>query len=556
MQIRTRKVPTRARSVSEGNAAPHAASAVATAEPRPVMSVPKKARSSSKVGVKSVKPISTRDRDEEEMDSSQSGEAWQQVPWPEPGKVPGVAMPNGTSMNPDGDFDENTPFSGVLLERTSEAQHPARREGQQAEGEHREDRPQKPDDDRQAGLLSIYFRDMSETQLLTKEREVELAKRMEQGKLGLNAVIRKNLQLWKSMVPNEVNRDFRNGEIPRHHLDPFVERLAEGAARIQSLREKVQHQKQRLSPASAKKIAAGGKPRRVGRSIKVEPANGSRADRIKIEIRKSQAVARAVARELKLPAESVLDQAEKALKARDVLDRAREEMIRANLRLVVFIAKRYVNQGLSLMDLIQEGNLGLMKAVEKFEYKRGYKFSTYAFWWIKQAMDRAIADKSRIIRIPVHMNEKYKKVSDAVRELTKALGREPSPKEIARKMHMPVPKIKEILELVKDPIFFERNGDDEEGGGLLRFISDDKAISPFEQAITRDRTEKIEEALKGLSEKEGSVIRMRFGIGVQRNYTLEEVGREMGLTRERIRQIESKALKKLHKSKKLRELLT
>jgi RNA polymerase primary sigma factor len=154
------------------------------------------------------------------------------------------------------------------------------------------------------------------------------------------------------------------------------------------------------------------------------------------------------------------------------------------------------------------------------------------------------------------MNEKYKKVSDAVRELTKTLGREPSPKEIARKMHMPVPKIKEILELVKDPIFFERNGDDDEGGGLLRFISDDKAISPFDQAITRDRTEKIEEALLSLSGKEGNVIRMRFGIGVQRNYTLEEVGREMGLTRERIRQIESKALKKLLKSKKLRELLT
>ncbi len=481
-----------------------------------------------------------------------SSDAWHEVPWPESGKVQGV-MPDGKA-GADGEFDENTSFEGVFMDRPAASPDPQRRNGQQGESEAREDRPQKPDDDRQAGLLSIYFRDMSETQLLTKDREVELAKRMEQGKLGLNAVIRKGLHLWKSMVPPDVNKDFRNGEIPRHHLDPFVESLVRGASHIHSLREKIQYQKQRVSSAS-RVAAAGGRPRRIGGKIKVV-ANGAKAEKIKVEIRKDQASIRAIAREMKLSVETVLDQADKALKSRDILDRAREEMIRANLRLVVFIAKRYVNQGLSLMDLIQEGNLGLMKAVEKFEYKRGYKFSTYAFWWIKQAMDRAIADKSRIIRIPVHMNEKYKKVSDAVRELTKTLGREPSPKEIARKMHMPVPKIKEILELVKDPIFFERNGDDDEGGGLLRFISDDKAISPFDQAITRDRTEKIEEALKGLSEKEGSVIRMRFGIGVQRNYTLEEVGREMGLTRERIRQIESKALKKLHKSKKLRELLT
>jgi len=415
---------------------------------------------------------------------------------------------------------------------------------------------EKADDDRQAGLLSIYFRDMSETQLLTKEREVELAKRMEQGKLGLNAVIRKCLPLWKSMIASDVNRDYTKGEIPRQSLDLFVNKLVTSATRIHDLREKIRTLKLRTAPASAKVSAAGGSPKRVGKKIRVVATTGARREKIRAEIRSCQSSIRSTAKSTSLTADLLLEQADKALKSRDILDRAREEMIRANLRLVVFIAKRYVNQGLSLMDLIQEGNLGLMKAVEKFEYKRGYKFSTYAFWWIKQAMDRAIADKSRIIRIPVHMNEKYKKVSDAVRELTKMLGREPSPKEIARKMHLPVPKIKEILELVKDPIFFERNGDDDEGGGLLRFISDDKAISPFEQAITRDRSEKIEEALLSLSQKEGSVIRMRFGIGVQRNYTLEEVGREMGLTRERIRQIESKALKKLLKSKKLRELLT
>jgi RNA polymerase primary sigma factor len=505
--------------------------------------------------MKSAKSTATARRRKPAAAKARPVQAWQTVTWPEPGKVHGVPVSSG-KMVMNSEFDENGPFEAVLVEgnRVETAVAPA--PAPQRPPEERVERVEKPDDDRQAGLLSIYFRDMSETQLLTKEREVELAKRMEQGKLGLNAVIRKCLQLWRSLIPPDVNRDYTKGEIPRQSLDLFVRSLVSSASRVHELRGRIRALKQRANSHSPRAAAAGGRPKRVGKKVQVKATNLARVEKIKAEIRSCQGSTRSIARSAFMTADDLLEQAEKAIKSRDILDRAREEMIRANLRLVVFIAKRYVNQGLSLMDLIQEGNLGLMKAVEKFEYKRGYKFSTYAFWWIKQAMDRAIADKSRIIRIPVHMNEKYKKVSDAVRELTKTLGREPSPKEIARKMHMPVPKIKEILELVKDPIFFERNGDDDEGGGLLRFISDDKAISPFDQAITRDRSEKIEEALLSLSLKEGNVIRMRFGIGVQRNYTLEEVGREMGLTRERIRQIESKALKKLLKAKKLRELLT
>ena len=505
--------------------------------------------------MKVVKPGMTNHRRKSAAGMETTPSTWRENTWSDPSKVTGIVRPQ--KRNTETDLDENTPYESVLMDREpSEAPVTPAEPAAQAAHEEKEEHVEKPDDDRQAGLLSIYFRDMSETQLLTKDREVELAKRMEQGKLGLNAVIRRCSALWRAHVPPEVNKDFTKGEIPRQHLDVFVEKLLNAAKRTQDQQAKIRLLKQRAASLH-EGTAAGGRPKRVGKKLRVEPAsNGARLEKIRSEIRVCQATVRSAAREVFLTPETLLEQADRALKSRDILDRAREEMIRANLRLVVFIAKRYVNQGLSLMDLIQEGNLGLMKAVEKFEYKRGYKFSTYAFWWIKQAMDRAIADKSRIIRIPVHMNEKYKKVSDAVRELTKALGRDPSPKEIARKMHMPIPKIKEILELVKDPIFFERNGDDDEGGGLLRFISDDKAISPFEQAVTRDRSEKIEEALATLSEKEGSVIRMRFGIGVQRNYTLEEVGREMGLTRERIRQIESKALKKLLKSKKLRELLT
>jgi len=406
----------------------------------------------------------------------------------------------------------------------------------------------KADDDRQAGLLSIYFRDMSASSLLTKEREVELAKRMEVGKKGLDAVIRKALPVWKKLIPSDVNHTYRKGEIPRQHLDAFVGHIADTSARIRLLEDEIRSLKMRAG------MRVEGVT--VKRKRKISTA---RVRQLKAQIQQYRNDNRRAGRELDMTPNQVKELSAAALDSREILDRAREDMIRANLRLVVFIAKRYVNQGLSLMDLIQEGNLGLMKAVEKFEYRRGYKFSTYAFWWIKQAMDRAIADKSRIIRIPVHMNEKYKKVSDAVRELTKTLGREPSSREIARKMHMPVAKIKEILELVKDPIFFERNTEDDEGGGLLRFVSDDKVESPFEQAVTRDLTEKIQEALKTLSDKEEKVIRMRFGIGEKHNYTLEEVGRVMQLTRERIRQIESKALKKLQhplKSKKLREFLS
>jgi RNA polymerase primary sigma factor len=470
-------------------------------------------------------------------------------------------------------FDDAPPFEGAFIDREAsdtldpvEVPEPAEaQEGTEIEGEvaeaaadashdaaeaHHEKEPEKADDDRQAGLLSIYFRDMSASSLLTKEKEVELAKRMEVGKKGLDAVIRKSTVLWKKVVPADVNSSFTRGEIPRQHLDHFVNRLASDARRIREIEAEIRSLKLRAG------LRVEGVPVEVRKKKVVK---GLRAEKIRVQVQDLRKEIRRVARDAGMTPEECRDRSAACLEARDVLDHAREDMIRANLRLVVFIAKRYVNQGLSLMDLIQEGNLGLMKAVEKFEYRRGYKFSTYAFWWIKQAMDRAIADKSRIIRIPVHMNEKYKKVSDAVRELTKAMGREPSSKEIARKMHMPVAKIKEILELVKDPIFFERNTEDDEGGGLLRFVSDDKVESPFEQAVNRDLTEKIQEALKTLSDKEERVIRMRFGIGEKHNYTLEEVGRVMQLTRERIRQIESKALKKLQhplKSKKLREFLS
>lgn len=258
------------------------------------------------------------------------------------------------------------------------------------------------------------------------------------------------------------------------------------------------------------------------------------------------------AREHKEPRVRAITEDSRRLKRK--LDDARDALILANLRLVVHIAKKYLNHGIAFMDLIQEGNIGLMKAVEKFEYERGNKFSTYAYWWIKQAIERAIADKSRVIRIPVHVNEKIKKISRVSRELSETLGRKPTAQEIARKLRMPVSKVEEILGVVPDPQALEDFGSDEEGQGLLRFVADPNAPSPLEKTVDRELREKIEATLRVLNEREEEIIRLRFGIGRDVPYTLEEIGRIMGLSRERVRQIEATALKKIQSAQECRHL--
>jgi RNA polymerase sigma factor (sigma-70 family) len=236
------------------------------------------------------------------------------------------------------------------------------------------------------------------------------------------------------------------------------------------------------------------------------------------------------------------------------VDHARDALILANLRLVVHIAKKYLNHGISFMDLIQEGNIGLMKAVEKFEYERGNKFSTYAYWWIKQAIERAIADKARIIRIPVHVNEKIKKIARVSRELGETLGRKPTPQEIAKKLRMPVVKVEEILGVVQEPQALEDLSADDDSPGLLRFVADPNAISPLERTVDRELREKIESTLRVLNPREEEIIRLRFGIGRDMPYTLEEIGRVMGLSRERVRQIEATALKKIQAAQECKDL--
>jgi len=416
--------------------------------------------------------------------------------------------------------------------------------------------------------------EQKERELLTEAKPVLRALKIEQGKLD---DLRRRVEKAEARLSDAGRKRFE-AEMERHKakqaellrkltlsqrvVDRIVSRMRRFLERIESAeRELLEMGRQvRLSQADLKRLGNGdgiepGGVRLLLRRAKLVKRDGDilkqQIGGLVDKIRKVEQEAEASAKELRVLLIAIMQGERKALQAK-------KEMVEANLRLVISIAKKYTNRGLQFLDLIQEGNIGLMRAVDKFEYQRGYKFSTYATWWIRQAITRAIADQARTIRIPVHMIETINKLIRASRHLVQEYGREPTPEEIAQKIDLPVDKVRKVLKIAQEPISLETPIGEEEDSHLGDFIEDKAAVSPLEAVININLSGQTEEVLKTLTPREERVLRLRFGIGDGCDHTLEEVGQQFDVTRERIRQIEAKALRKLRhptRSKKLKSFV-
>src|SRR4030043_1427802 len=391
-------------------------------------------------------------------------------------------------------------------------------------------------------IVQTYFHSMGNISILKRNEEVELAKSLEEGKEIIKGIV-SALPLYKKLkahLDGKDEKDLNNSEEEKTD-EAFVMSLKV----LDDLMIKIE--------VADRKVARYGTLKGLKKLInkkKNQDINPIQLNTIAKEVQNEYKQAES---EVGIKIDELKAKWDRITRARTLVSEAKDELITHNLRLVVNVAKNYIGRGLSFLDLIQEGNIGLMRAIDKFDYKKGFKFSTYATWWIRQGITRALIDHTKTIRVPVHMMEFYNKVSKASRELLSYLGREPSKEEIAVRLGVPTKKVEDIFRAIQEPIAIQTPVGDE-STTLEDFIRDKNSPSPYSDAERNNITEQILRVLDTLTPREAEIIRMRFGIGINRDHTLEEVGRYFSITRERVRQIEFKALRKLRHPNRLRAL--